>query len=103
MPSFDLVPDETPRGRGQHGEQIDTALLDAACAGMLDLYLSIDNKTLNVRTAKGWVIGKMNNQEPLEYEKVADIFDRIADRIAIIHANLTAARQQVNRNGKAES
>lgn len=85
-----LIPSETKRQRGEHGEQIDTAHLDTAIALAIDLYSAIDNDT-DV-CAKGWLQGKQDRGEPITYAEVSEILDKIYNVATNIQARLIAAR-----------
>ena len=89
-----LIPTNTPRKRGQHGEQFDTANLDAAIALTIDLYSAIDNDS--DACAKGWLQAKRESNEPITYDEVSEILDKVFDVATKIQARLIAAR-----NGKA--
>ena len=87
-----LIP-TNKRARGEHGEQIETAHLDAAIALVIDLYGAIDNDT--DRCANGWLQAKQETGEPITYAEVGEMLDKVYDVAIKIQARLIAAR-----NGK---
>ena len=89
-----LIPSTTKRARGQHGEQIDTANLDAAIALTIDLYGAIDNDSDNC--LKNWLQAKRENNEPITAEEVSEILDGIFNVAIKIQARLIAARNGKN-------
>lgn len=91
-----LPPSTDKRGRGEHGEQLNTALLDLGIAQLLELFISIDNGREDITTVKGWLQSKIECNEPITYEEVNFIINRIQDAIGKIHAQITAARAKTS-------
>ena len=84
---------QTTRGRGQHGEQLDTALLDKAISKVLDLTLALDDASDNGKSVTAWLASQADSgNTKIEIEQVNEIIQKIYRELTDVHTTLIAAR-----------